>query len=144
MLGNNEIILLIILGLVVLTNFIIPMYKVHDNGRRVRGEVKKKLEKFEDSSLIGSNLMNSNLLEAEMPSLDSNMCSQECCKQTQWPVPHDVGPKAGADFIGNNMSCNHGTGSGCLCVTKKDFNYLSSRGNNTSSKIEDTSVNKCS
>jgi hypothetical protein len=34
------------------------------------------------------------------------------------------------NYIGSNLSCNSGSGSGCLCVTKKDINYLSDRGFN--------------
>jgi hypothetical protein len=37
------------------------------------------------------------------------------------------------NYIGSNMSCNFGNGSGCLCVSKDDFNYLAERGGNSGS-----------
>jgi hypothetical protein len=74
--------------------------------------------------------------------IDENKCSKECCKHTQWPVPHDVTPKAGSEFIGNNMSCNWGEGSGCVCLKKDDFKFLSVRGTNSNIK-EDVSMPTC-
>ena len=67
--------------------------------------------------------------------LDQNICSTQCCKHTQWPVPFNtndpnVDPNLFKDYIGTNLSCNNGpNGGGCLCVNKKDYDYLSNRGN---------------
>jgi hypothetical protein len=76
------------------------------------------------------------------PKLDLNRCSKQCCAQAQWTLPpelriNDMTPEEAAKYIPNNFSCNLGSGSGCLCVTKDDFNYLAGRGtniNNTCSK----------
>ena len=75
------------------------------------------------------------LLTGNIRKLDQNICSTQCCKHTQWPVPFNttdpnVDPNLFKDYIGTNLSCNNGpTGGGCLCVTKKDFDYLTNRGN---------------
>jgi hypothetical protein len=138
MLENNEIILLLILVIVTATHFVIPKCKEW-------WEKNKKTEKLEnfESNVTKDESKNNKLLENGMPSIDSNKCSPECCKQTQWPVPHDNGPKASAEYIGSNLTCTHGAGSGCLCVSKDDFNYLASRGNNTSSKVDNSAPLKC-
>jgi hypothetical protein len=66
--------------------------------------------------------------------IDQNICSPQCCKQTQWPVSFNtidpkIDQKIFKDYIGTNFSCNNGpTGGGCLCVSKKDYQYLSNHG----------------
>jgi hypothetical protein len=72
------------------------------------------------------------------PKIDLNKCSRQCCAQTQY-LPqqlqvYDMTKEEAANYIPNNLSCNFGNGSGCLCMTKNNFNYLSSRGNNTNNK----------
>lgn len=62
--------------------------------------------------------------------IDENKCSRDCCKFTQWPVPHME--TKDNNNIGNNMSCNFGSASGCVCVSDDDFKYLSNRGMNAS------------
>ena len=60
--------------------------------------------------------------------LDTNKCSRDCCLHTQWPAPH-MPKRKSSKYIGSNFMCN-GNGGGCLCVTKKDKNYLARRGRN--------------
>jgi hypothetical protein len=68
--------------------------------------------------------------------IDQNICSTQCCKHTQWPTPFNttdpnINSNLFKDYIGTNFSCNNGpTGGGCLCVNKKDYEYLSNRGVN--------------
>lgn len=62
---------------------------------------------------------------------DLNKCSRSCCKHAQWPVPHmKLGNQMKDDNVSTNLMCNHGQGGGCVCVSKKNYNYLTSRGNN--------------
>ena len=73
------------------------------------------------------------------PKIDLNKCSRQCCSQTQWPLPqelqvNDMTPEEASKYMPNNFSCNFGESSGCLCLTKDNYNYLSSRGNNTNNK----------
>jgi hypothetical protein len=64
--------------------------------------------------------------------LDTNKCSQQCCKHTQWPVPFNTKDPNTKDefdeYVGSNFTCNRGDGGGCLCVKKTDLDYLSNRG----------------
>jgi hypothetical protein len=76
------------------------------------------------------------LLSNNIRKLDQNICSKQCCKHTQWPIPFNtndpnIDKNLFKDYIGTNLSCNNGpTGGGCLCVNKKDYEYLSSHGQN--------------
>jgi hypothetical protein len=58
--------------------------------------------------------------------LDTNKCSTDCCLHTQWPVPH-IPENTNSKYIGSNFMCNGNNGSGCLCVTKDDINYITHR-----------------
>jgi hypothetical protein len=65
--------------------------------------------------------------------LDRNICSKSCCKQS-YPVPfmnqYDPRVPNPDDYIRTNLMCNYGEGSGCLCTTKKQKDYISSRAGN--------------
>jgi hypothetical protein len=109
-LNSNLVLVLVILGVAVFFVFILPLIDNKNNQE---------------------NLTNM----PEIKKLDQNLCSRQCCKQAQWPVPDDaiskdIPEKDLKNYIGTNLSCNFGSGSGCLCVTKDDFNYLASRGSN--------------
>jgi hypothetical protein len=86
-----------------------------------------------DNNNIKEKLENIN---SEVPTkIDTNKCSKSCCLTTQWPLPkellsNDIQPEELKNYIPTNMFCNLGNGSGCACVTKSDFNYLTSRGGN--------------
>lgn len=79
-----------------------------------------------------------NLFDAEpdqIKKLDQNKCSRQCCGQAQWTLPEELRSKDMTEeeakkYIPSNFSCNLGNGSGCLCITKDDFNYLASHGSN--------------
>jgi len=65
--------------------------------------------------------------------MDTNICSKQCCKFTQWPVGFNtVNPNIPAGtldkFIPTNFACNNGENGGCVCATKDDYNYLSNKG----------------
>lgn len=62
--------------------------------------------------------------------LDTNKCSKTCCLHTQWPVQH-IPPNTNSKYVASNLMCNGNNGSGCLCVTEDDKNYLTHRGLNT-------------
>lgn len=122
-LNNNQVLTLVLLGAVFFFIFIMPMIN-----SKYKKDLTKLKEKFNNKS------------DNEIMKLDKNMCSRQCCKQIQWPVPHDSKtgpiPKDQLDkYIGTNFSCNFGKGSGCLCVAKDDFNYLANRGGNSGSEM---------
>ena len=115
--SNNQVLVYVILGAILFFVFILPMIDYYNNN--YSNSIKESL----------SNTM-------EIRKLDKNICSKQCCKHTQWPVPHDLHKKdipeeEMKNYVGTNFSCNFGSGSGCLCVSKDDFNYLANRGNNT-------------
>jgi len=71
--------------------------------------------------------------------IDQNICSKQCCKFTQWPVPFntkDPNFNDSDNYIGSNFTCNNGKGGGCVCYTKKDNDYLSNHGQSSNDIIE--------
>lgn len=115
-LNNNQTMVMILLGAVLFFIFVLPMI---------------------DAQKTKEGLANTSEL---IPKIDTNLCSKQCCKHVQWPVPIDM--KAGdipekdlAKYIPTNFSCNFGKGSGCVCATKSDFDYLANRGNNVGSQM---------
>jgi hypothetical protein len=115
-LNNNQVLVMVILGAVIFFIFVLPL--LDDKKNKEAKKLKEGLDNI-----------------PEIKKLDKNRCSKQCCKHVQWPVPHDAKTKEIPDkelenYIGTNLSCNFGEGSGCLCVTKDDFNYLSNRGSN--------------
>ncbi len=119
--SDNNVLLLVILGAVIFFVFIMPMLDKANASEEAR--------------------LKEHLINTEpIVKLDKNMCSKQCCKFSQWPVPHDLNEKQIPEdqlknYIGSNMSCNFGNGSGCLCVSKDDFNYLANRGGNSGSQM---------
>ena len=70
-----------------------------------------------------------------LPKIDQRICSKQCCKFIQWPVPFNTRNPIVKDdvlnnFIPSNFSCNGGENGGCVCLTKDDYNYLSEHGQN--------------
>lgn len=61
-------------------------------------------------------------------SIDKLKCSKKCCKWNQWPVPFFTPDK---DAIPTNLMCNHGNGSGCVCMTQEALDHLKNRGGNS-------------
>jgi len=69
-------------------------------------------------------------------SIQHNLCSKSCCSD-QYPTPHKLryDPmvcKNKDQFVPSRVMCaNDFQDSGCLCMTKKQANFLSSRGGNS-------------
>jgi hypothetical protein len=66
--------------------------------------------------------------------IDTATCSKACCYQ-QYPVPFNtvVDPNVPdpSKYEKSNFMCNYGSGSGCVCISKKQKNWLGSRAGNT-------------
>jgi hypothetical protein len=84
------------------------------------------------------NLKNQYLLddgEGGTMGLNFNMCSKSCCSD-QYPVPFKMPIDSNVcdskdEFVPTNYSCNNAwQDSGCVCMTKKQANFLGNRGNN--------------
>ncbi len=62
-------------------------------------------------------------------------CSKSCCS-AQWPTPFNLKYEkdicnSQEEYEPNNMYCNNAwEDSGCLCLDKKQYNYLADRGGN--------------
>ena len=115
---NNIFIFFLIIGII----FFVFYLPIIDNENFIDQQVLK--EKFNNLN----NLEDNNLYK-----IDKNICSSQCCKFTQWPVPFNTSdPNNTIDFskyIGSNFSCNYGnTGGGCVCYTKENYNYLANHG----------------
>lgn len=67
--------------------------------------------------------------------LNYNMCSKSCCSP-QYPPPFNLEDdalvaKMKDKFVPNNYGCNNAwNNSGCVCMTKEQHEYHSSRGGN--------------
>jgi hypothetical protein len=109
--------------------------------------MKKNSEQFENNDKINDILKNIEILDNypkktdnypnnntdNVVKLDKNICSKQCCKHVQWPVPFNTkNPKISDEilnnFIPSNFACNRGESGGCVCLSKNDYNYLSEHG----------------
>jgi hypothetical protein len=73
-----------------------------------------------------------------IPHIDQNICSRQCCKFTQWPIPFNVkDPNINTDkYIGSNFMCNNGqNGGGCVCYTKDNNDYLANHGQTNTNTV---------
>jgi len=125
--SDNKVLLYVIIGAYLFFTFVMP--NVDKKHKDIHTRVKEKLENI---------AMDKKLKDSEK--LDMNMCSKQCCKFTQWPIPGDAMngpiPKEQLDkYIGSNYSCNFGSGSGCLCVSKEDLEPVINRGGNSASSM---------
>lgn len=135
-LENNKTLMFVVLGAVLFFIFVLPLIdKMCEKEQTI---LKEKLKNISSEKMLTHpnstyySLLDDNM--GDIVKIDENRCSRYCCKHTQWPVPHELTNKATEEYIGTNLSCNFGANSGCVCVTKDNFNYLSSRGNNTNNK----------
>ena len=75
--------------------------------------------------------------------LDQNMCSVDCCG-SQWPVSFDMKKdprikdgELGKKYIPTNLSCSGKMGTGCICASNKQYQFLTDRGTNAPACKED-------
>ena len=68
--------------------------------------------------------------------LDQNMCSVDCCGK-QWPVSFDMKKdprikegELGSKYLPTNMSCTGKMGTGCICASNQQYQFLTDRGTN--------------
>jgi len=104
--NDNKVMLYVVIGVIIFFVVVMPFL---DN--------LEKLENLENTN-------NENVL-------DNKECSQSCCKFNQWLPPElqNNDPKY-KDYIGSNMSCNNGSGGGCVCMKQSDLDTLSARDGN--------------
>jgi hypothetical protein len=120
---NTFLILAILIGILII--FVIYpniMSQNHSEGFQIDQQVNKIL----------TDTINK---EKDVPKIDQRICSKQCCKFIQWPVPFNTKNPIVKDdvlnnFIPSNFACNGGENGGCVCLTKDDYNYLSEHGQN--------------
>lgn len=64
--------------------------------------------------------------------IDTNICSANCCG-SQYPVSFDVKEDERlieGKYIPTNYTCTGQHGTGCVCITKEQRDYLAERGEN--------------
>jgi hypothetical protein len=72
-----------------------------------------------------------NIENNDIIKIDTNECSQKCCKHIQWlPDYLKNNNEEYNDYIPSNYSCNFGSNSGCLCISNKDKQFISNHGQN--------------
>ena len=88
-----------------------------------------------DKNALRENL--ENILNQSINPIDNNRCSRSCCINSGWPYPpevldNDIPAEELKNYIPNNFTCTDGPSnrSGCLCVTQKDFDYLTNKAGN--------------
>jgi len=118
---NTFLILSILIGILII--FVIYpniMSQNHSEGFQIDQQVNKIL---------------TDTINKDVPKIDQRICSKQCCKFIQWPVPFNTKNPIVKDdvlnnFIPSNFACNGGENGGCVCLTKDDYNYLSEHGQN--------------
>ena len=72
-------------------------------------------------------------------SIQNNMCSKSCCSNS-WPSisvtrkddPYVCAMKEKGELMPSNLTCNNAyQDTGCLCLNKKQYQFLSNRGTNS-------------
>lgn len=72
--------------------------------------------------------------------LISSFCSKSCCTE-QYPLPFELPDDklvkaSGLDYVQTSYTCNNGfQDTGCVCMTKKQAEFLGSRGLNASTYV---------
>ena len=127
--NKNQALVLAILLIIIFFVFVLPKIDAANKKEQLLllQKIKEKLENTDNTDNTPTKI-------------DKLICSKQCCKHTQWPVPKDMLTRDMTDeqaskFIGTNMSCNLGNGSGCVCATKDDFDYLATRGANGGTNV---------
>ncbi len=126
------IILSVLIGLFIIL-FIYPsiMNQNHNEGFQIDNQVNQILtDAIKNSQPVPETNKNT-----DIPKIDERICSKQCCKFIQWPVPFNTKNPIVSDdvlqnFIPSNFACNGGENGGCVCLTKDDYNYLSEHGQN--------------
>uniref|UniRef100_A0A6C0D9I1 Uncharacterized protein n=1 Tax=viral metagenome TaxID=1070528 RepID=A0A6C0D9I1_9ZZZZ len=106
------------------------------------------LPKLEKQSMAEYNSVyeNFNNITKDLPMIDQHICSAQCCKFVQWPIPFNNEPLGSkenlSNYIGSNMTCNNGqSGGGCVCIQKNDYDYLANHGQTDSNPTDNPILN---
>lgn len=76
------------------------------------------------------------LTNTELLKVSEQECSPQCCNFTQWtplnPELQTFAYDPNSPYVPTNFFCGRGNGkgSGCPCIKKKDYDYLTNKGGN--------------
>ena len=91
----------------------------------------EKMRKSEEDK-VRENFKNNNILN-DFHKVDTNICSANCCG-IQYPVSFDVKKDErlvdGKKYVASNYTCTGHHGTGCICLSKEQRDYLAERGDN--------------
>ena len=88
-----------------------------------------KTSKYDDFQYINNSFQNYIKRRTTHPLHFLNFCSTKEEQEFLMELSEII-KKIHNSFLPTNYSCNFGNGSGCLCVTKKNMDYLTHRGYN--------------
>jgi hypothetical protein len=75
-----------------------------------------------------------NTTKTEQFKLSEKRCSPSCCNYTQWkpldPALEMYAYDPESPYVPSNYTCSQGASSGCPCLKKKDYKYLTNKGGN--------------
>lgn len=119
-------------GICAIIFFLVILPMLDDNDNKEKTKMKEHMKQV-------SNMLNpysdfNNPEKNEINKFDEKMCSTSCCKHTQW-LPTDMNMEKDKNitdnYIGSNLSCNNGTGGGCVCLKKDDIQMLQNKAGNS-------------
>jgi len=121
--NNNQLLLILITISIIFFVFILPNLEKQND--QENNELKEQFNNLSFNTATND--------DGLLHKIDQKICSNQCCKFTQWPVNFNTNdPNNNLDtskYIGSNFSCNNGqTGGGCVCYESGDNNYLSNHG----------------
>lgn len=121
--NNNQLLLILITISIIFFVFILP--NLEQQNDQENNELKEQFNNLSFNTATND--------DGLLHKIDQKICSNQCCKFTQWPVNFNTSdPNNNLDtskYIGSNFSCNNGqTGGGCVCYESGDKNYLSNHG----------------
>jgi len=145
--NNNQLLLILITISILFFVFILPNLEYQND--QENNELKEQFNNLSLNTANNLSLNTANKLSLNtanklsfntatnddglLHKIDQKICSNQCCKFTQWPVNFNTSdPNNNIDtskYIGSNFSCNNGqTGGGCVCYESGDNNYLTNHG----------------
>jgi len=129
---NTFLILAILIGILII--FVIYPNIMSQN-QNEGFQIDQQVNKILTDAIKSAEPEKEKTVNTDVPKIDQRICSKQCCKFTQWPVPFNTRNPIVKDdvlnnFIPSNFACNGGENGGCVCLTKDDYNYLSEHGQN--------------
>jgi hypothetical protein len=116
-------------GICAVIFFLVVLPMLDENDRQQNLKLKEHM-----NQILNPQYELNNPPKDDINKLDQKICSTSCCKHTQW-LPSDMNDEKNKNinenYIASNLSCNNGTGGGCLCLKKEDIQMLQNKAGNS-------------